>query len=229
MDPQLKQRLVGAAVLMALAVIMIPAFLDQDAPAPAPVVKRDMAPMPPADIPETLTPVDPGVMEEITSGMDATGDELAARLPSAAPTSPLLPPADAAATAESTAPAVAPAAADHAAPPPATVEASKVTDIPRDAPTAPAKPAPVVATSTPVASGDWIIQLGSFAREENAASLQTRVRNAGFDAFVTPLSSHGKRSYRVRVGGTRSREEAERLHARLSRELGFSGMVVRAE
>jgi len=203
MDPQLKQRLVGAAVLIALAVLIIPAFLEQDSPAPAPLVKRDMAPMPVDDLPATLTPVDPDVIEEISSGMTATSAELGARLP---PSDPLpVPPVAATAPAESGA-----LSTPHAEP--------AVTDTPVPA-----------ASLPPARAGDWVIQLGSFTSQDNATTLQERVRKAGFGAYIAPLATSGKPSYRVRVGGSTNRQEAERVHARLSRELGFSGMVVKAE
>ncbi|MGD9604266.1 MAG: SPOR domain-containing protein [Gammaproteobacteria bacterium] len=215
MDPQLKQRLVGAAVLMALAVLVIPAFLDQEDVVMEPVVRRDMAPMPVAEPPETLSPVDPAVMEEITSGMDAAGDALEARLPAedlpAPPAMSAVPPAEG-----TTAAPVKPVPA---------VNAAVVVDVPHATPSVDA----AADAPAPARPGDWVIQLGSFAREENAAALRDRIAQSGLAAYVSPLGSDGRRTYRVRVAGGTSREAADRLHARLQFELGFSGMVVRAE
>jgi DedD protein len=213
MDPQLKQRLVGAAILVALAVIVIPAFLEQDAPAPPPVVKRDMVPMPAADFPEAPASIEPLVVDEITSGLTATGEELAARLA----------PPDSAASADGGATAAAPESPP--APPPA-VATAKVAALPRGEET----PNLGTVTATVTAGArTWVIQLGSFASQENAQKLQDKLRRAGFDAYISPLEAHGKRTYRVRIAGGSQRQEAERLHARLARELGYSGMVVKGD
>lgn len=219
MDPQLKQRLVGAAVLMALAVLVIPAFLDHEDVVMEPVVRRDMAPMPVAEPPETLSPVDPAVMEEITSGMDAAGDALEARLPAedlpAPPAMSAVPPAEG-------------TTATAANPTPA-VNAAVVVDVPHTAPSAGAGTGVAADAPAPARPGDWVIQLGSFAREENAAALRDRIAQSGLAAYVSPLGNDSRRTYRVRVAGGTNREAADRLHARLQFELGFSGMVVRAE
>jgi cell division septation protein DedD len=53
------------------------------------------------------------------------------------------------------------------------------------------------------------------------------LQKAGFAAFLAPLEHDDRRSYRVRVGPAATRENAERLHARLAQTLGYTGMVVR--
>lgn len=209
MDPLLKQRMVGASVLVALAVIVIPAWLEQDAVAPAPVVQRDMAPMPTTEFPAAPATLDPLVAQEIASGLESSADDLASRISPLAPDNPPL----------------APLAAD--APAVVTVNAADVEKIqllPRPVVATPVKP-----SARPDPSKDWVLQLGSFASKENADSLHAKLRKAGFEAFVAPIEARGKRSYRVRLGGTSNRQEAERLHARLTRELGYSGMVVKGD
>jgi DedD protein len=85
------------------------------------------------------------------------------------------------------------------------------------------------ADTSAVTAGEWVIQLGSFAKRKNAESLQAKLSKAGFEAFVAPLETRGKRTFRVRVGAPSDRPSAERLHARLTRELGYSGMVVKGD
>lgn len=72
MDPQLKQRVVGAAVLVAVGVIFIPIFLDEtgshrDAPLPLGI---DSAP--PKDFNSRVVPLDDELMEQVERAMDAT-------------------------------------------------------------------------------------------------------------------------------------------------------------
>lgn len=96
MDPLLKQRLVGLAVLIALAVIFIPMFLTPPAAPLPPVVPRDMAPMPADSLPAEPVPVDPVIVGEVERGLNATPAELAESIaPAAGPTTPLIAPSSA--------------------------------------------------------------------------------------------------------------------------------------
>ncbi len=209
MDPLLKQRLVGASVMVGLAVIIIPTWLEQEIPAPALVVRRDMAPMPATDLPAAPVTLERAAEDEISSGMEASNAELAARIPALQP-----PPKAAAAAANSSVEAT--LASDLAQVPAATSAVAH-------APTIPPAPAGAAADQA------WVIQLGSFARRENAESLHAKLLKAGFTAAVVPLAERGKQSYRVRVGAKTDRRSAERLHARLAKDLGISGIVVRGD
>lgn len=76
MDPQLKQRVVGAAVLVAVGVIFIPIFLndasdDYEQSLPMGI---DMAP--PDDFNSRVVPLDDDLMEQLERAMDATPQEL---------------------------------------------------------------------------------------------------------------------------------------------------------
>jgi len=201
MDPQLRQRLVGAAVLVSLAVLIIPAFLDQDRPRPSPVVARDMAPMPIYEFPDSPAVIDDGDEADISQGLVAPAiDEI--------PLEPESVPGE----------SVPPAAAG-------------TEPLPRpEAPAAVQVPAPQAAT-TPEAGvgGDWIIQLGSFSSVANADSLRARLLVEGFEAFVSPLQGAGYTSYRVRVKAPGSRADAETVAARLKQALGYAGIILRDE
>ncbi len=72
----------------------------------------------------------------------------------------------------------------------------------------------------------WIVQLGSFTDEENAESLNEKLRKAGYPAFVEPLKKDGKMSYRVRVGPEIKRSEADFLLKRLKERMKLDGIVV---
>ncbi|MFT5426597.1 MAG: DedD protein [Gammaproteobacteria bacterium] len=72
----------------------------------------------------------------------------------------------------------------------------------------------------------WIVQLGSFSDEENAESLNEKLRKEGYPAFVEPLKKNGKMSYRVRVGPEIKRSEADLLLKRLKEKMKLDGIVV---
>ena len=72
----------------------------------------------------------------------------------------------------------------------------------------------------------WIVQLGSFSSEENAQSLNKKLRKAGYPAFVEPLNKNGQTSYRVRVGPEIKRSDAELLLKKLKDNMGMEGILV---
>ncbi len=72
----------------------------------------------------------------------------------------------------------------------------------------------------------WIIQLGSFTSEENAQSLNEKLRKSGYPAFVEPLKTNGQISYRVRVGPEIKRSEAESLLKMLKDTMDMEGIIV---
>ena len=216
MDPQLKQRLIGAAVLVSLAVLIIPAFLDQDRPAPPPVVARDMAPMPVYEFPETPAPVSAADEALIRDGLETPfpppeGGPGAGAVPSA-PMEPLASPKISAEETPVSAEAPLPSAPAPELPPPTSPLADGATRNPAG-----------------TAAGGWVIQLGSFSSRGNADSLRARLIVEGYDAFVSPLAGSGYTSFRVRVRAAGDRARADQLASRLKQTLGYAGIVLRDE
>jgi DedD protein len=128
-------------------------------------------------------------------------------------------------------PSVAPTAATTkpAAQTPATTVAAtpvKPTPAPVQSPTsAPRAEAQKPAAATTAASGSFAVQLGSFGVRDNADRLVRDMTAKGFAAFVSPIKSGGREIYRVRVGPTRDRAQAEALATQL-RRIGQSGAIV---
>jgi cell division septation protein DedD len=60
-------------------------------------------------------------------------------------------------------------------------------------------------------SGPWTVQLGSYAEQKVAANLAKRLRDKGYDAYVTATMVKGKELHRVRVGHLAQRADAEKL------------------
>ncbi len=222
MEPGLKQRLVGAAALAALAVVFLPMVFDdtgvsEDAsggpwipPRPPELSGPQFAPLTEAEIkrgarlppPESpSTPDDPGSTGE-TSGP--------AKPPATDTTAPAAaPPATSAPGAETRALA-APAAR------PATGLAGAETARTRKDPPARNR----VGTT-------WAIQLGSFSSEANAKKLRDRLQKLGFQPFVEHITVKTGSVFRVRVGPERERHQAEALRAKIRKQANLDGVLVR--
>jgi cell division septation protein DedD len=70
------------------------------------------------------------------------------------------------------------------------------------------------------------VQLGVFASRENAERLALEVRVKGFKASVSPVSSGGRKLYRVRVGPAPDRSGALELQGRLKAAGRPGGTIV---
>ena len=97
-----------------------------------------------------------------------------------------------------------------------------------------AKAEPVAATAgaepageTPAASatGMWAVQLGSFSDQGNAERLAADLRSQGYAAFLSRRETSATLLHRVRVGPQENRESAERIASQLERN-GHKGQVV---
>jgi DedD protein len=65
-------------------------------------------------------------------------------------------------------------------------------------------------------TGMFAVQLGSFGSEENANKLAADLRKQGFAAFLSKLEAGGKELHRVRVGPQANRKAAEEVAAKLA-------------
>lgn len=73
----------------------------------------------------------------------------------------------------------------------------------------------------------WVVQLASLSRKENALNLRQQVRQKGLHAFIVSSQVKGKTMYRVLVGPELLRSNAERQRQRLYKEMKLDGMVVK--
>ncbi len=201
----MKQRLIGAAVLVALAVIFLPMLIGGPEPAPGTTSvplgvperdsrsfeTRDLTLAPPAAPAPVPVPGD-GVVDDgsesypmvDTTGAPARVDAVSGEAVGS--------------TAATTAPAQAPVAAPVAIPAPAPAPAPAPSAAPP-----PQTPPPAAAT------GRWAVNLGSYANLENAAALVTQLRQQRLPAYGESLTLDGKPAQRVRVGPYAQRSEAE--------------------
>ena len=202
MEERFKERLVGATVLVLLAVVFVPMLLD---------VPREEREGPPEPIPErprggfttkTITlgePETPRLDAEIEREHRRHAQEAAAA------------PRDSAGT-------------------PATASASTTRDetspaaAPQESAAAPQESAAEAAGTAP---GGWAVQLGSFSVPKNALALRGRLRAKGYTAFIESGFTATGAVSRVFVGPELDRGRAEASMAKLRREMQLEGIVVR--
>ena len=201
LDKGLLQRMVGALVLIALAVIFVPMLFNReddlrhvtvDAPTiPAAPVVAEIE-MQPVDVPEPEQ--EPGSVPEGFEIIEedaepATSPGIAEQAP--APIEPVAP----------VAPAAAPAA-------PAAQSQS------------PAAEPRLDNSNLPVS---WAIQLASLSNRASAENLQQTLRSQGYNAYIRTADGMN----RVFVGPLVERSEANRLRDVLQRQQKLDGFVVR--
>lgn len=198
MDSSLKQRLLGAAVLIALAVIFVPMFMSDSAPRKSAEMETTNLAIPPApdrEFQQRVLPVDPAPATgpEASPG-PASDAQVPASTPESAPAS-VATPAAPATTAPETAAATAPPVA--VAPTPAV---------------APKPPAPAAGAA---ADSRFFVHLGVYATLANANDLVATLKKGGYPAFTESTSYQGKPAARVRVGPYASRSAAEAARLRI--------------
>ncbi|MEE5079447.1 SPOR domain-containing protein [Pseudomonas alliivorans] len=214
LDNVFKQRMVGALVLIALAVIFLPMlFTRQDESHPV-QVDAPAAPQAPARQQVQVEPVT--VPEPQALPQEPVPDEDDVAVSNQPPSMPIAPaPAPAAQAPAATAPpAVKPAPAPKSAPAPATPAA----------PTAPAvaKAAPSGVDANGL-SVSWSVQLASMSNRANADNLQKTLRTQGYNAYIRTADGVN----RVFVGPLIERAEADRLRDQLDKQQKLKGIVVR--
>lgn len=72
----------------------------------------------------------------------------------------------------------------------------------------------------------WVVQLGSFSSKVNADKLSLSLKKSQFPAFVEPLTQNKKTVYRVRVGPEILRADADALLKKIKEKLKLDGIVV---
>lgn len=198
MERALKERIIGAAVLVVFVVLVVPIFLDGPPGDEEVVTERVM--LPGQDGQNTQTVVlerDRTEPVPSTSSQPVATEEPAADEPEPAVTKMPEPKQD-----------------SQQAPP-------KTSPQPTPEPVAKETPPEQAASTT----GMWAVQLGSFSSRENAEKLAADLRKQGYAAFLSQLQTSNGVLHRVRIGPQKDRESAEAMAARLLK-VGHKGQVV---
>jgi len=208
MERHVKQRLVGASILLVLVVLLVPEFLSGPKSAPPP---------PPATLP---APVHTVTVDLNDPSRDTLQEPASAASAASTPTMPTAT-VTSAATASPVAtappgPTDSPAAPKPAATPtPAPTPIESVPNTPIEAQTSSRSGVAGAATRHATAKGAWSVQLGSFASKANAEKLVRVLDGKGYTAAVSAIGAGGAERYRVRIGQLADRSAAELLIGRL--------------
>jgi DedD protein len=196
MDRRVKERLVGASILVVLIVLIVPELLSGPAPGPVTPKLSVSPPEPTRNVTVDLTTS--RAPEPVVEEAGASASQ-----PPQNGSTPAAPPMPAPTPAPSPPAAVQSAPLETAAPPPTS--------------TASAKPA--------VAGHAWAVQLGSFASRANADNLVRQLKGQGFSVYVLSGGSGSAARYRVRIGPMADRGSAGLVQAKL-KSLGHVGSLV---
>jgi DedD protein len=197
MDTAMKERLVGAAILVVLVVLVVPALLSGPRP-------------PPAQEPVSQEAADVRVVEiDLASGSARVTGETGEVVDPAATPPPTV-------TAE-------PAAV--VSPQPGTAEPAAGGEAALPVRAAPAPPAEEAGVPAPSSGSGWAVQVAALSSREAADRMAAELRQRGYPAFVLEYRADGRVFYRVRVGPEASRERADALAGRLQGE-GMKTSVV---
>jgi DedD protein len=234
MDRRVKERLIGASILVALIVLVVPellsgpksavpsATLAATFPANAPEPTRNVT----LDLATSKAPANSEVEPAETPGSPATAASAATSgEASPAPTSPTAGSSSTAVSSAATPTSVAPPTTAPGVAPPA---AAAATASPTTAAPATLKPVESAAPSPISLRAAWAVQLGSFASRVNADNLSRQLKAQGFAVYVLPGGSGAAARYRVRVGPLADRGSAERTAARLKSIGHVSSLVAPA-
>ena len=228
MEERLKQRLVGAVVLVSLAVVFVPILFD----------------MPGEPNGETSADLISGIPErpQVGFGSSASGtldapqtprldtelDRESSRNASRAGAGERIVSSEVLVSGTTSSAPVPARTADASGQPASDVRSE--TSVARADPAPAKKQAEQGSSSEPAAeasaAGGWTVQLGSFLKSENAATLRKRLQARGYTAFVESGTSARGAVSRVFVGPMPDREQAKASAARLQREMALEGIVV---
>ncbi|MDH3621579.1 MAG: SPOR domain-containing protein [Gammaproteobacteria bacterium] len=183
----MKERIIGAAVLVVFAVLVVPIFLDG----------------PPADG-EVVTErvLLPGQEDQKTQTVVLDRDR---KDPVPSATTPV--PAQQESVVEETA---------RDEPQPAAVQQTEPEKAPEQEPETP-EPKPAATQPAASTTGMWAVQIGSYSNKENAEKVAAGLRKQGYAAFLSQVETDAGQLHRVRIGPQKDRASAEAMASRLAK------------
>lgn len=212
MDEKLKQRLVGATVLVSLAVIFVPMILGPSPESEEPVLAVPAPAKPEDPFTSRIVPVEGAFLEEEPGGDTGAARPIQGDHGSETGASSPIPP-------QQDAPA--------AGYPPGGGRDAKSTDAAQAPSEEAAGKGPEPAAAKPAGLTAWAVQLGSFADGRNALRLQDQLRTKGYTAFVESAFAPEGTMTRVYVGPELERASAVAAAEKLKQALQLEGIVVR--
>ncbi|MBY6032441.1 SPOR domain-containing protein [Marinobacter daepoensis] len=220
----LKQRIIGALVLVSLAVIFVPMIFDEphSQRQSTPITIPEEPPFPEVDMPESRPP-DP--QDGGFAGTEAAGSPQ----DSESPGFRVIEDGDREAHPDETTPdtvspeAPAPQVATEppVQPDPAPVRQPEPV---KEQPRSDSKPSEK-AEFTGSLSGAWVVQLGSFGNQDNARRLRDKVLDMGYGAHLQQLERGDSSLTRVFSGPFVSKDDAQEAKTALDKAFGLNSLV----
>lgn len=207
METTLKQRLIGAAVIIALAVIFVPMILDGSGRQESVAINMEVPPEPTFTFESELP--DPKQLDELPA-IDPSVDPLINNIEEKTPEQ-----------------IVAPETVEEATP----VETESKSTVAATTQTTEEKKSQVVEATenhikTNPALSAWAVQVAAFGEKSKALALQEKLIASKISAFTEQSGKGGKVIYRVKVGPELKRENAEKLRDKIEKEHGLKGSFV---
>jgi DedD protein len=198
---QLKQRIVGAIVLVALGVIFIPMILNHD--------ESNIG------ISGTNIPEKPKELQQLAN--------------QATPALPPAPaqPAETRQLVDKDTPPLPPATAPLAQEPSTPVKPETVPETTTKKNSAPSD-SPNGSHLDAAKARGWVVQIASFTDRNKALQLRDRLRKAKYTCFVESITAKHGTLYRVRVGPIIKREDADKLQAKIVKQQKLKDALVMA-
>ena len=194
----MKQRLIGAVVLIALAVIFVPMLLDGSGRKESAVVEEELSLAPPKFNFESKLP-DPEQLDSLPAAEKPSEPQVVA------------------------VPAEKPESAEPVAPQPVEQPAPQKAKPPPE-PKVPEAAANKITPSPSLSA--WAVQVAAFEEKGKALALEKKLVASDFPAFTEKFEKRGKVLYRVRVGPELKRENADQLRAKIEKDQGIKGAFV---
>ncbi|WP_431065002.1 SPOR domain-containing protein [Methylotuvimicrobium sp.] len=221
MDQELKQRLIGAVVITALAAIFVPMLFDDPIEESGQLVNELALPEPPAQefamtaerLPDSSRPQ---WAEESVDEPEPDADEVEGLTPEELE---YIGPVDDGSELKPI---------DKKKLPSSLTETDKPTEIVENAPVSEVRvPKTESAETLPIAElVTWYIQPGSFSKKDNAFALRDKLRSQGFPAAVEEIDIRGGKSYRVLVGPETDKSKAQALKTRLDADNNLKSLLL---
>lgn len=207
----LKQRVIGALVLISLVVIFVPMLFDEphSERTSGTIKLPEEPPFPEVEAPQTPTSETPAYYIEEPD------------LPAASSTIETVPES-------SGSPVQAPGTTAEPAKEPETVQAPEPVQAPQPKPQPKPEPKPEPADSaeyTRSLDGAWVVQLGSFGSADNARRLRENVREKGYNSHLQEITRGDQKLTRVFSGPFAEKAEAERAKQVLDKAFGLNALV----
>ena len=197
METTLKQRLIGAAVIIALAVIFVPMILDGSGRQESVAINMEVPPEPTFTFDSELP--DPKQLDELPPIETSVDPKVELPTHTAEEIKPVVTKSE---------PVVVSTTQANEQKEPQVVEATENH------------------IKTNPALSAWAVQVAAFGEKSKALALQEKLIASKISAFTEQSGNAGKVIYRVKVGPELKRENAEKLRDQIEKEHGLNGSFV---